>query len=923
MMVRHMIIRYIKRILYTLFISLILLISTLAFFLTTNTGLHTAIHLANLLVPGTIKYQKLHGRLIDKLSFETLSYDDQAFHLEFKKGQLQLKLNALLNKKLIIKHLRAKTLHVTLKSLPETTTPEPESPSFSLPTLPLAIEIRQLSLNVLQLTDTETTHTIKHLTLQAFFHESRWVIESLKGSFQHTHFNAHAHLKPQAPYPLSARLELRTQSGNQSLQGVLKLGGTLALYHVQGELSEPFKATMHGTLHHGKTLHFKTEWHEAAWPFNKTQTFSSPEGALSINGDWQHLTFQAHAQIDAPLKANVKADFSGNSLQTLTGSAILTADYKTHPIKATINVLQSRFNAILTLGSNTLELSGIPPYTWEGKADLPQPNLIHPALSGLKTSISATFKLLDAHQGTLSCSIKPGVYQTNDTHLPPLHFEGGEFTADLTQTGLSTQGQFVIDHHKKLTMNAMLPGFRLDNLDPNQPLNSTLSLEIDSLSFLDKLSPHIEKTDGKLTLNLSATGALNQPDIEGEALLEAARIYLPALNLNLNPIAMTLKTKAKQWLAAGSVVSQGQRLTLEGEGAFSPELSGLLRLKGDTFPLMQTAEYHIWVTPELALQFQPGSFDLKGQVLIPKATLKPMSFSNSVDLTDDAVFVSDKKDKSPLNFSMDVAFKTGDKVELDVKGLHGFLKGDVDVRKTPDSEPYAVGELKIQNGQYKAYGQQLVIEEGQLLFTGGSIRNPGIRIRAIRRFKNTTSDLASSERLFDFSAGHVQSMNLGTNTTVGIEVSGRINSPKVKLFSIPPNLSQADILSMLILGKPASQASHSGGQLLLNAVSAMNLDSGTKGFQMLEQLKQTLGFDFNIQNASQYDQNTNEVNEHTSLTIGKAITNRIYVSYNTGLFQENSDVFTLKYMLNKFFSIQVSASDSASGIDLFYTRSQD
>ena len=154
-------------------------------------------------------------------------------------------------------------------------------------------------------------------------------------------------------------------------------------------------------------------------------------------------------------------------------------------------------------------------------------------------------------------------------------------------------------------------------------------------------------------------------------------------------------------------------------------------------------------------------------------------------------------------------------------------------------------------------------------------------------------------------------------------MTGHLNAHKIKLFSIPANLSQADILSMLLLGKPASQASKSGGQLLLTAISSMNLDTGTKGLQLLSQLKQTLGIDFNLQNNTRYNQATSPNADNTALVVGKSLSKRLYLSYNIGLLQTDSNVFTLKYLLNKFFSIQVTASDTGSGLDLLYTHSKD
>ena len=48
----------------------------------------------------------------------------------------------------------------------------------------------------------------------------------------------------------------------------------------------------------------------------------------------------------------------------------------------------------------------------------------------------------------------------------------------------------------------------------------------------------------------------------------------------------------------------------------------------------------------------------------------------------------------------------------------------------------------------------------------------------------------------------------------------------------------------------------------------MNLGSGTNGTQLLEQLKQNLGFDINLQTNSNYNQQTNQITDSTGVVVG-------------------------------------------------------
>ena len=65
---------------------------------------------------------------------------------------------------------------------------------------------------------------------------------------------------------------------------------------------------------------------------------------------------------------------------------------------------------------------------------------------------------------------------------------------------------------------------------------------------------------------------------------------------------------------------------------------------------------------------------------------------------------------------------------------------------------------------------------------------------------------------------------------------------------------------------------------------------------------------------------TNKTVGDTAFVVGKALSKRLYLSYSIGILQENSNVLILKYLLNKYFSVQVTASTIENGVDLLYTH---
>src|SRR3546814_14949833 len=72
----------------------------------------------------------------------------------------------------------------------------------------------------------------------------------------------------------------------------------------------------------------------------------------------------------------------------------------------------------------------------------------------------------------------------------------------------------------------------------------------------------------------------------------------------------------------------------------------------------------------------------------------------------------------------------------------------------------ARGEINLVDGHYKAYGQDLTIETGKLIFSGGPVTEPALEVRATRK---PTEDV-----------------------TVGLYVRGTRRKPDFQLFSTPP-----------------------------------------------------------------------------------------------------------------------------------------
>lgn len=745
----------------------------------------------------------------------------------------------------------------------------------------------QLIMNNLQakkltVTMSGMSQQLNNIALTGQIKQEQIYINSLKFKYLNHQIHSQLQFGTHQPHELSGKIELNPASTDKMLlKGKLSLGGTINQLQWTGDFQGPANGSLQGSLKQLSELDQIIKWTNFNVQNTPNNLISSPEGRIKIAGILPNINLQLSAKINRSEQEHWQINTS---------------------------------------------MQGTLPWHWKFNLQLLQNYNPDSKQPGLYSTISLQGDIKDKNKGTFDLSISPGHYQLPaGQKLTSLNFEGGSLKAILSPQKLSGKGSLAIDANKKITLAFNLPGFALNKgIFAKQPVSAELILLVNSLDFLKGFNAKISDLNGQLSASLKTKGTLENMPIESKITLNKGNLTIPELGLNLNPIELTIKGKNQFWEANGSIGSANTSLLLKGKGAFTPDLKGEFTLKGTNFPIANSNEYQVKISPQLNLLFTQSNLNITGAILVPFAKIKPHTFSNSLAVSEDIIFSTQLKEspRATFNSTMDVNVTMGDEVELTLKGLHATLAGTVNLIQHPQGPINAKGELTVKQGEYKAYGQDLAIEQGELIFTGGRLNNPGINLRAQKKIEKSAADITSSNQLFDFNNNNLQNANLQEGMIVGVEVTGRLTAPKILLFSNPPILSQADILSMLVLGRPASHANKAGGQLLLAAISSMNLGNGTNGTQLLEQLKQKLGFDLNVQTNSNYNLVTNKVSDNTAVVVGRSLSKRVYVSYNVGLSQSDPNVLTLKYLLNKFLSIQISSSTTGNGIDILYTSSK-
>lgn len=722
----------------------------------------------------------------------------------------------------------------------------------------------------------------------------------------------------------------RTQSGLEfALYGVEKFTpGTLSIQQAEGKLVSHF--TLHDISYQNSemTIHIQSldfSWNPIGFLLDKfviekivldnTQIKlnpSSSSGSSDFQMGWLHYI--------------VIKEFIANHLLIQNGDALIELDGALrNNWNATWKARIPNLTTFIPNASGSVNSSG----KITGKqfspsifANLQAEHLVYDQHKIEKLTGKINFDLQAQKHSTLSL-LASGIKINNDS-LP-------KFNADLTgeifqkQDALFANFDLTLLQQHKIAAHLSLPKFtRLDDL--LQPIAGNVAFTSTHLEVLTHFITDIKNPNGTLHGNFLLSGTLGQPLVNADITLKQGQFSIPSLGIKFDKINLHAKNNQTKLINYDGTFQSGS-----GTGKLlgtldlaQPDFPAKLVLQGSNLQVCNLSEYKISASPDLHVNLSKNIFQITGNVVIPNADITPKTYSNTITLPSDVVF-EDKPDATAslptLNADMQINLQLGDKIRVVYDDLRTDLSGHLRVEQSPNQEMTATGELHSIKGTYKAFGQVLAIQEGRLLFTGGSVMNPGLNIRASKQIK--TMEVGGSSSFTQNTAIPSSSLTpiyTGTQaSTVGVQITGTFDKPIVSLFSNPAGLSQNDILSYLLFGFPQSQGSSQQKRMALSAASALNFGGKMQLDSVTSKLQNTLGLsEMNVESAEIYDPHSGKVSSTTAFVVGKQILPDFYAHYSVGLFDPLS-VLNLRYQLSKRFAIQSETSNIDKGADLLYS----
>ncbi len=425
-----------------------------------------------------------------------------------------------------------------------------------------------------------------------------------------------------------------------------------------------------------------------------------------------------------------------------------------------------------------------------------------------------------------------------------------------------------------------IEGEALVKRNPDAALDSTLTGHIkgtsEAIKVLPLLVPEIDRAAGRLDGNVVLGGTVGQPTFNGDFHVRDGVLELYRTNLKITALQADgsfngddLKFDAKGETAKGKLTIDGNFTWPEGV------MTGAMRLRGDQLLVADTPELRVLASPDIVLHAGADGYQVEGEVKIPNARISPREITTSVSTSPDERIVGlpDVEDTEPSSadrITTRVKVVLGDAVRVDAYGLKARLDGSVTVSTVPDDVARGNGVIRVAEGQYKAFGQDVRITRGTLSYNDTPLSEPVLDIVAERKIKD--SDI-----------------------TVAVNVRGTIEQPFITITS-QPAMPSNEALSYLLTGRSIDTL-QSGEAASVNQAAENLALSG--GGLLLGGLGTRLGLD---EVSLERDSDSND----TTVVLGKALSPKLFVSYGISI-AEAINTIKLRYTLNERWSLKAEA----------------
>ncbi|NLN92859.1 MAG: hypothetical protein GX130_06060 [Candidatus Hydrogenedens sp.] len=434
------------------------------------------------------------------------------------------------------------------------------------------------------------------------------------------------------------------------------------------------------------------------------------------------------------------------------------------------------------------------------------------------------------------------------------------------------------------------------HFDEDNDLAGKLSFETDFQPLLKGLALIPHAMEGKMAGEFTVDGSLSEPRISGEASLQDGQYTNISTGTNLHRMQLRLTAADDTLIISECSAQAGQQGTLTVEG------SVLLDLENN-FPLSMTValDHAQVVHLAYATAVVDGPLSLKGN-------LKDMLLSGELEISPVEATMPDQlmlreptrleivemgqeeeEEAAPSPFAdlassirLDINCSMPRKIYARAPILDSEWSGLFHVGGDL-SDPRAEGRVAARRGNLDFLNQRFELTNSAILFTGKSIMEPTLDMRA----QVETKEISATVRL-----------------------EGELDTIAMKLES-SPSLPQDEILSHILFGKDLARISPVQAIQLARVAAMFNRDLGGLRF---------FSGNVSISGIDRIDLRTGEKIDDAAVGLGKYFTDSVYVEVEQGTASDSGRI-SVEVELSPQLSIKgdVDARDR-SGVGLFWRK---
>jgi len=322
-------------------------------------------------------------------------------------------------------------------------------------------------------------------------------------------------------------------------------------------------------------------------------------------------------------------------------------------------------------------------------------------------------------------------------------------------------------------------------------------LDLPDIAAFAHLVPRVDRIGGAASGRVELAGSVTSPSISGQLAIQNGSLLYAPLGLDVRAIVIELAGSADRATLSGRAQSGDGQLRLNGEASLADGGWRLeSRIDGERFAFAGAEWLALSASPALSLRAGPERVDVDGRVRIDRLRggLPPGAAERVRPSPDVRVLGETNEDEAAVAAERRqvhgrVAIDLGDDASLATEGFQTELAGGIELAWNGPPRPQGSGTIRLPQGSYRAYGQNLEINDGEVIFSGQPIDNPRLDIRAVREI---------------FGDPEVEA--------AGVHIAGSARNPEIQLYTDPPT-SQGKALAYVVTG---SDFDHAGGQGALN-----------------------------------------------------------------------------------------------------------